>query len=57
MRSITSRSSIRATMRISFRHFGQRSGSASQTFLMSSRHLADGMRRGLCSETSMICTT
>ena len=53
MRSITSRSSIRETIRISFWHRGQRSGSASQIFLMSSRHLGDGMRRGLWSETSM----
>lgn len=42
MRSITSPSSIKDTMRISFWHFGQRSGSASHTFLMSSRHLAEG---------------
>ena len=32
MRSITSRSSIKATMRISVWHFGHRRGSASQTF-------------------------
>ncbi|AKJ65628.1 hypothetical protein L21SP4_02403 [Kiritimatiella glycovorans] len=39
IRWITSRSLMRATMRISFWHFGQRSGSASHTFLMSSRQL------------------
>ena len=43
---MTSRSSMSATMRISREHFGQSSGSASQTFLMSSRHFAEGMRRG-----------
>ena len=42
MRSMTSRSSMSATMRISREHFGQSSGSASQTFLMSSRHLPTG---------------
>ena len=31
-----------APIRISFWHFGQRSGSASQTFLISSRHFGDG---------------
>lgn len=50
---MTLRSSMREMMRISREHFGHMSGSASQTFLISSRHLADGMRRGLCSETSI----
>ena len=53
---MTSRSSMSATMRISREHFGQSSGSASQTFLMSSRHFAEGMQRGACSETSMTAT-
>jgi len=47
MRPITSRSSMSDTIRISREHFGQSNGSASQTFLISSRHLADGMRRGV----------
>ena len=40
---MTSQSSMSATMRISREHFGQSSGSASQTFLMSSRHFAEGI--------------
>jgi len=54
MRSMTARSSMRATIFISREHRGHSSGSAFQTFLIGSRHLAEGMRRGLCSETSMI---
>ncbi len=50
---MTLRSSMREMMRISREHFGHMSGSASQTFLISSRHLAEGMRRGLCSVTSI----
>ena len=53
MRSITAGPSIKETILISFWHFGQRSGSDFQTFLISSRHFLDGMRRGLCSETSI----
>jgi hypothetical protein len=56
IRAITARSSINATIRISREQRGHRRGSASHTFLISSRHLADGMRRGLCSETSITST-
>jgi hypothetical protein len=41
-------------MRISFWHFGQRSGSASHTLLMSSRHFLDGMQRGVFSEKALL---
>ena len=47
---------MRATMRISREQLGQSSGSASHTLLISWRHLCEGIRRGLCSETSMIST-
>ena len=50
MRSMTTRSSMRATIRISREHLGHSMGSASHTFLMSSRHFFEGMRRGRCSE-------
>ena len=43
-------------MRISREPLGQSSGSASHTLLISWRHLGEGIRRGLCSETSMIST-
>ena len=42
MRSITARSSINAPVRISREHRRHRSGSVSQTFLVSSRHFAEG---------------
>ena len=38
--------SMSETMRISREHFGHRSGSASHTFLINSRHFLEGMRRG-----------
>jgi hypothetical protein len=41
-------------MRIFCRHFGQSSGTAAHTSLMSSRHLADGMRRGVFSEMALL---
>ncbi len=47
MPSMTSAWSMSATMRISCWQWGHRSRSASQTFLMSSRHFLEGMRRGL----------
>ncbi len=43
------------TIRISREHFVQSSGSASHTFLISFRNFAEGMRQGLCSETSLTC--
>ena len=43
-------------MRISREHFGHRSGSASHTFLINSRHFLEGMRRGSWAETSIIST-
>jgi len=41
---------MRATILISLWQCGHRSGSASQTFWMSSRHLLEGIRRGLYAE-------
>ena len=43
-------------MRISREHFGHRSGSASHTFLINSRHFLEGMRRGSWAETSITST-
>lgn len=43
---MTARSSMRETILISWPQRGHISGSASRPFLMSSRHFADGMRRG-----------
>ena len=40
-------------MRISREHFGHRSGSASHTFLINSRHFLEGMRRDWWAETSI----
>ena len=37
-------------------HFGHRSGSASHTFLIDSRHFLKGMRRGSWAETSIAST-
>ena len=47
MRSMICASLISDTMRISWWHWGHSSGSTSRTFLISSRHDCDGMRRGL----------
>jgi hypothetical protein len=41
------------TMRISREHFGHRSGSATHTFLINSRHFLEGMRHGSRAETSI----
>ena len=43
-------------MRISREHFGHRSGSASHTFLINSRHFLEGMPRGSWAETSITST-
>jgi hypothetical protein len=53
---MTSASSMSETMRICPEHFGHRSGSASHTFLINSRHFLEGMRRGSWAETSITST-
>jgi hypothetical protein len=50
MLSMRSSSSISETMSISRERFGHRSGSASYTFLINSRHFLEGMRRGSWAE-------
>ena len=50
---MTSSWSMSETMRISREHFGHRSGWASHTFLINSRHFLEGMRRGSWAETSI----
>jgi hypothetical protein len=50
---MTSCSSMTETMGISREHFGHRSGSASHTFLINSRHFLEGMRRDWWAETSI----
>jgi hypothetical protein len=50
---MTSSSSMSETMGSSREHFGHRSGSASHTFLINSRHFLEGMRRGWWAETSI----